>query len=340
MRRLVFLGPGELRWQEVPDARIQASDDALVRPVAATTCDLDVAIVRGQTPFQGPLALGHECVAEVLEVGDSVTNPRPGQLVCVPWHVSCWRCDRCRRGVPVSCRETPAAMYGLPVGGEWGSMFSDLLRVPHAEGALVPLPDGIAPEALASASDNLPAAWEVTAPLLAQAPGAEVLVVGGCGSIALYAVAFALATGAVRVDYLDTDPQRLALAESLDARAIERPTPREMDGEYPITVDASLDPDGLACALRSVSPEGHCSSVGIYFGDTPLPLFDMYLTGVHFHIGKSNARPNIPAVLDLVGSGRVKPELVTTEVVAWEDIPAALADPSMKPVFTREPLSG
>ena len=71
MRQLTFLSPGRLEWREVPDARIQASDDALVRPVAATTCDLDQMILRGEAPFSGPLALGHECVAEIIELGDA-----------------------------------------------------------------------------------------------------------------------------------------------------------------------------------------------------------------------------------------------------------------------------
>jgi len=340
MRQLTFLAPGELEWREVPEPRLQAADDALVRPIAATTCDLDLAIIRGQTPFVGPLALGHECVAEIVEVGDAVRGVRPGDLVCVPWHVSCWSCDRCKRGVPVSCRETPAAMYGLPVGGDWGSMFSDLLRVPHAEGALVALPPAVAPETVASASDNLPAAWEVTVPALAEAPGVDVLIMGGCGSIALYAVAFAVSAGAGRTDYVDTDVARLAVAEQLGARPIERSAPVKMHDEYLITVDASLNPDGLACALRSVAPEGRCSSVGIYFTDTALPLFEMYLTGVDFHIGKSNARPNIPEVLALVSAERVEPQRVTTEMLDWDDLPAALAEPSMKPVFTRDPLSG
>jgi threonine dehydrogenase-like Zn-dependent dehydrogenase len=341
MRQLTFLSPGRLEWREVPDARIEASDDALVRPVAATTCDLDQMVLRGEAPFSGPLALGHECVAEIIELGGGVGGGLSvGQLVAVPWHVSCWSCERCRRGVPTSCRETPHAMYGLPVGGEWGSMFSDLLRVPHAEGALVVLPPGVAPADAASVSDNLPAAWEVTVPHLADYPEAQVLIMGGCGSIALYAVACAVAAAASRIDYLDNDPVRLELAQRLGANAIEGSPPRKVDGEYLITVDASAhDPDALACALRSVAPEGRVSTIGVYFQDVTIPIFEMYLAGVRFHAGKSNARPVMPAVLDLLSAGRVQPGLIATEVLAWDEMPQALADPSMKPVFVRDPAT-
>jgi alcohol dehydrogenase len=342
VRQLTFLSPGRLEWRDVPDARIEAGDDALVRPVAATTCDLDQMVLRGETPFSGPLALGHECVAEIVELGDAVEGDLSvGALVAVPWHVSCWSCERCRRGVPTSCLETPHAMYGLPVGGEWGSMFSDLLRVPHAEGALLAVPPGVSPVDAASVSDNLPAAWEVTVPHLADYPGAQVLILGGCGSIALYAVACAAAAGASRIDYLDSDPARLQVAHRLGAEAIDGPTPKKVDGEYAITVDASAhDPDALACALRSVAPEGRVSTIGIYFQEVMVPMFEMYLTGVCFHAGKSNARPVMPAMLDLLSTGRVQPGLVTTEVLSWEEMPQALSDPSMKPVFVRDPVTG
>jgi alcohol dehydrogenase len=168
-----------------------------------------------------------------------------------------------------------------------------------------------------------------------------VLILGGCGSIALYAVACAAAGGASHIDYLDSDPTRLELAQRLGAQAIEGSPPKKMDGEYLITVDASAhNPEALACALRSVAPEGHVSTVGIYFQDVTIPIFEMYLTGVRFHVGKSNARPAMPAVLDLLSTGQVQPSLITSEVLAWEEMPQALSDPSMKPVFVREPVMG
>lgn len=337
MRQLVFLRPGALEWREVADASLEDDRDALVEPVAATTCDLDRLVLRGETPLSGPLALGHECVARVVDVGDAVKTVRPGDIVGVPWHISCWRCDRCHAGVPTSCRELPFAMFGLPVGGEWGSMFSELIRVPNADQALVVLPTGVTAETLASISDNLPAAWEVTAPALAHHPGAEVLIMGGSGSIALYAVAFALACGASRVDYVDTDATRLATAATIGATAIETQPPGRMDDEYPVTVDATAhDERGLACALRSVAPEGHCSTIGIFFRDVTIPLFDMYRTGVTFHAGKSNARIAMPAVLDLVSAGRIDPAVVNGAIEPWDAMPDVLSDPPMKPVFLRD----
>jgi hypothetical protein len=54
MRQLSFVEPGTVRWEEAPDARLETPDDALVRPLVVTTCDIDHAIVHGLVPFRGP----------------------------------------------------------------------------------------------------------------------------------------------------------------------------------------------------------------------------------------------------------------------------------------------
>ncbi|MGH7859962.1 MAG: zinc-dependent alcohol dehydrogenase [Candidatus Binatia bacterium] len=340
MRQLSFIAPGTVRWEEVAEPRLETPEAALVRPLVVTTCDLDHAIVQGHAPLAGPFPLGHEFVAEVVDTGQGVTSFRPGQRVVVPFQVSCGRCDRCTSGLTGSCRTArPGAAYGMkPIGGDWGGALADLVRVPFADAMLVELADGISPTAVASASDNLPDAWRTVAPHLADRPGADVLVVGGWArSIALYAVAIARALGAGRVDYVDADRERLERAEKLGARPLEGPPPRRA-GSFPITVDASGDPAGLACALRSVEPNGVCTSVAIYFAETPLPLLEMYTRGVHFITARVNARPHIPEVLELVGAGRLHPEVVNSAIVPWDDADEAIVADLLKPVFVRPEL--
>jgi threonine dehydrogenase-like Zn-dependent dehydrogenase len=159
-------------------------------------------------------------------------------------------------------------------------------------------------------------------------------VMGGCGSIALYAAMYAVAAGAGRVEYRDTDPARLRIAERLGATAVEGPPPRRA-GSFPIVVDASADTASLLCALRSVEPEGIVASVGGHFHDTPMPLFEMYRRGVNFYTGRGRGGPNVAAAMAWVADGRVNPRPVVTEFADFDDAPAVLADPSMKPVLTR-----
>jgi alcohol dehydrogenase len=310
-------------------------------------CDLDGAIARGQVPFPGPFEAGHEFVAEVIEAGSDAAAS-PGDRAVVSFQISCGDCERCRAGHTGNCTSvSPGAMYGIgATGGDWGGALADVVRVPYADTMLFALPDGLDPAAVASASDNIPDGWRTVAGPLEANPGAPVLVVGGgAASIALYAVDAGRALGAERVDYLDRDAGRLALAEELGAHPLELGEDVSTDndgfpervGPYPITVDAGGQPAGLATALRSTEPDGTCTSVGIYFGrETPVPLFEMYVKGITFHTGRVHACAAIPEVLELAAAGRITPEKVTSRVADWEEAPEALADPPTKLVIARD----
>jgi threonine dehydrogenase-like Zn-dependent dehydrogenase len=337
MKQLTMIEPDRVEWLDVPEPVIEGAQQALVRPLAVALCDLDLAIIRGEYPLQPPVPLGHEFVAEVVETGDAVSSASPGDRVIVPFQISCGECERCCRGLTGDCASLPRfSMYGFGVvGGNWGGGLSELVRVPYADAMLVALPAGVEPAAVASASDNIPDGWRTVAPPLERRPGAEVLIVGGgARSIALYAVDVAVALGAGRVVYVDADEGRLRLAESLGAEVVEG-EPNRM-GPFPITVDASGSREGLAAALRSTEPGGTCTSVGILVEpQTPLPLFEMYLNGIEFRIGRVMARPVIPSLLDLVSSGRVHPELITSSVVSWDAAPEAVTEPQTKLIVTR-----
>lgn len=340
MRALTFTGPKALEWHEVPEPTLQGDGEALVRPVAATTCDLDRAIVAGRTPLPPPFAIGHECVAEVVSHGEGVTRHAVGDLVVVPWHLSCGACERCRAGLVASCREVPTnAMYGTPIGGHHGGFFSDLVRVPYADAMLVPVPSGVDPATVASASDNLTDAWLAVSRPLATRPGSPVLIVGGAGSLALYAIELAKVAGAAAVDYVDRDPERLVLAEALGAKPIHQDEAGGL-ADYPVVVDASGRPEELKRALRAVGPGGMCTSVGVYFLDTPLPLLDMYAKDVTFRIGRPSVGPHIAEVLSFVEKGAIAPERITSEVAPFDDAREVLLRRPMKPVLVRERAHG
>ncbi|HEV2980065.1 MAG TPA: alcohol dehydrogenase catalytic domain-containing protein [Solirubrobacteraceae bacterium] len=350
-QQLTFIKRGEVQWREAPLPALQNAGEVLVRPIAVATCDLDAAIVRGQAPFVGPFAMGHEFVAEVTDVGDAVAGVRPGERYAVPFQICCGSCANCRAGLTDSCLSAaPLAMYGLgPVGGDWGGAFSDLVRVPFPDFMLVPIPEGVNPLTVASVSDNIPDAWRAVAPPLAGRPGADVLIVGGEGavSISLYACQIARVLGAARVDYVDHDAAHLQLAAALGANPIEADGP-EQDGPYsarfprrlgpyPITVDASAHPDGLALAVRSTAPGGTCTAVGIFYEQyTRMPLLEMYSTGVTFHHGRVPARAAMPAILQLIADGGLDPTPVTTRTATWSDAAEALAEAPVKLVVTRD----
>jgi threonine dehydrogenase-like Zn-dependent dehydrogenase len=375
MKQLTYIKKNTLEWWEAKEPSLKLAGDAIVRPLAAARCDGDKAFLFynitpmlqagmaihyvdpvtrnmfGEKPFQAPFAVGHECVAEILSCGDEVKHFKMGDKVIVPWAISCGHCSHCLSGLTSKCTaagDTLFSSYGFgePLG-PWGGMITDKIRVPFADSMLVKIPDTVDPTTLASASDNIPDGWRTVAPFLKEKPGAPVLIVGGsAASIGLYAAGIAVALGALVVDYVDCDPARLAIAKSLGANPIEIPNRNKgkwyrenapkISGTYPITVDASMDSDGLRFAIRSLAPGGVCTTVGYYFQKgTSIPLMQMYVNDSTLRTGISHARASLPDVLSLIAKEKFQPEKITTLLANWDDATEAYLERTTKVVVHR-----
>ncbi|MEV0031177.1 alcohol dehydrogenase catalytic domain-containing protein [Nocardia sp. NPDC050793] len=373
MRELQFIRANHLEWRERPDPVLQGPRDAIVRPFVAGRCDGDimpihrhvsramqigirvgmidpvVATICGPVPFQGPFGIGHECIAEVLEVGPEVTGLTRGDFVVVPWAVSCGDCLECLRGLTAKCATTRTgtlAAFGFgSASGPWGGMVADRLRIPYADHMLVRLPERLDPLRVAAASDNLADAWRCVVPALATRPGGSVLILGGAAqSIGLYAAGLAAAHGAEVVDYVDHRPERLSIAERLGARAhpVSKGKLRRKDlpaRRYDVVVEGTSTAAGVDLALRALQPGGICAPVGYYLPPgTKVPLMHMYANDATLKIGVSHVRPVLPDLLDFVASTGFSAEDVTTLLADWEDAPEAYRAHTTKLVLHRAPL--
>lgn len=336
MQELMVTAPGKLAWIDSPSPQLASPDGAIVRPIASASCDLDRRLIAGATPFKPPFAIGHECVAEVLQTGENVRSVQRGDLVCVPWKIACGQCAQCLRGLSTACTAVQKyAAYGVPAGGHWGGLFSEEVYVPFADAMLVPLPEGTNPLAVASASDNLTDAWVAASTPIKRYTDARVLVVGGTESLGVLAVQMARAAGAGQVDYLDTDDYRRALAELCGAN-VEIGAHSTLDERYDVVVAATRDEQALNRGLLGLAPGGHCSCIGIMFEPPRIPLFGMYMRNVTMSVGACNVRPHIPKVLELVNSQQCDPMLVCPQVVDCDDALQALIQPTAKCIMVRE----
>ena len=79
MQQLTMTKDRAVEWWDVPAPVLQDDGQAIVRPLAVALCDMDQPTLRGETPVTGPVALGHEFAAEVVDVGDAVTAVSPGR---------------------------------------------------------------------------------------------------------------------------------------------------------------------------------------------------------------------------------------------------------------------
>lgn len=378
MQTLVYLGAKRLEFREVAEPALLTTGDALVRPLAVARCDIEAAFFRhrltpllragiaahwlspkiadafGERPFAGPFAVGHECVAEVVACGASVESVSLGDIVVVPFQISCGTCPYCEKAWTAQCitdRRSAVSAFGgfADPARQWGGAVADLLRVPHADHMLLKLPAGSRPEVYASAGDNIVDGYRAVAPHLRAERGAPVLVLGGqAKSVGLYAVGIAKALGASEVVYVDHDARRLEIAERYGASCVECPVGlakkvtglgvrlRHLQTRFPIVVEASGRSDALTFGLHALTPGGICTVVGFHWRRaTKVPLWDMYLRNLRLETGLVHARSELPEVVNLIASGRFDPSVVTTTLANWADAPEAFLEPGAKVVISR-----
>jgi alcohol dehydrogenase len=336
MRALTAAPGARLHWREVPVPASPGADGAIVHPVAASTCDIDCPLVLGATQLALPLHLGHECVAEVLSIGERVATVKPGDLVVVPFQINCGACAHCRAGRTGNCLSVPPlSSYGMGLAtGHFGGAFSDQLRVPYADAMLLALPDGVDPVAAASVADNISDSYRHIAPhlpaILDADPEAEVLIIAGLSrrptfsaSGPLYTGQIARALGARNVTLVDSRAHVRAHAERLGLHALR---PRELRRRAPAPLVAHTSTDPISIALSHTATDGICTSSGGLHRSARIPFFKMWARRTTLHIGLPHTRALMPHVLELMASGSLRPQDVVTAVASLDDGPAVLRE--------------
>ena len=278
MQQVVFDGPGALHWEDVPEPEL-TDGAAVVRPVAVATCDIDVGVLQGVYPLEGPYPFGHEGVADVVAVADGVTSVAPGDRVVVPFQISCGACAPCLRGRTGNCTaHPPLSTFGLgPMGGlAWGGLLADLALVPHADA--MPCRFRMA---------SIPRWWP--APVTTFPTGS-----GRWDHRWLPIPAPKCSWWAVPVDRRRSacTPQgwrwpsgRSGCSTSTTTvttwrsprpgapTLVEEDPTRRKVGAFPITVNAGGGEAHLRCALNSTAFDGTCTNVAVLLDDPALPLF-------------------------------------------------------------------
>lgn len=335
MRATVIHGERDIRLDDVPDPAISAPTDAVVRVVAACVCGSDLWGYRGVTPTREPRRIGHELVGIVEEVGSAVARVSVGDFVIAPFYFCDNTCANCRNGVSTSCLH----------GGWWGSddrggVFVDAaqgerVRVPLADGTLVPTPevpdDALVPSLLTLA--DVMGTGHHAALSAGVREGSTVVVVGD-GAVGLCAVLAAKRLGAARVVAMSRHEARQAIAREFGATDIvaERGDAgiariKEMfDGIGP---DCVLECVGTAesmdQAIRSARPGGMVGYVGVPNGGAELPIRTLFGTNVGVNGGVAPVRGYIEELLPEVLSGALNPGLVFDLELPLEQVAEAYA---------------
>ncbi len=236
-------------WLEEIESPRPGINDVLIRVKRAGICGTDVHIYKwddwAQRTIPVPMAIGHEFVGEIVEVGSNVSDFHPGDIVSGEGHVVCGRCRNCLAGRRHLCAHT------LGVGVNRPGAFAEYIVLPmtniwrHA-------PD----IDLDIAAIFDPFGNAVHTALSFPVLGEDVLITGA-GPIGLMAAAVVRHAGARFVVVTDMNPFRLDLAKKMGATIaldIHRGTLAETQKQLGMTegFDIGLEMSGSAGAFRDM----------------------------------------------------------------------------------------
>jgi alcohol dehydrogenase len=91
-----------LKIEEV-DLDAPGPGEVLVKMIAAGLCHSDLSVISGVRPRPVPMALGHEASAQVVQVGEGVSDLKAGDHVVLVFVPSCGHCMPCMEGRPALC---------------------------------------------------------------------------------------------------------------------------------------------------------------------------------------------------------------------------------------------
>ena len=325
MKATVMYGAGDVRIENVPDARIIEPTDALVVVTRAAICGSDLWPYKGMQPDEAGRRMGHEFIGIVEAVGADVRKIKVGDLVAAPFAWSDGTCIYCQEGLQTSCLH----------GGFWGGTKLDggqgeAVRIPQADGTLYPLPfgrDHALMPSLLTLTDVM-ATGHHAAVSAKVGPGKTVAVVGG-GAVGLCGVIAAKRLGAEQIILLDRHADRIALAKEFGATDIvsergEEAIARVRELTKGLGVQSVLECVGFAestlTALSIARPGGAVGRVGVP-QDEVMPAINTFFSNITIAGGPAPARAYIAELLPDVLRGRIQPGRVFDWVGRLDGVP-------------------
>ncbi|HLI57227.1 MAG TPA: alcohol dehydrogenase catalytic domain-containing protein [Actinomycetota bacterium] len=326
MRATLMYGAGDVRVEEVPDARLIEPTDALVKVSRAAICGSDLWPYRDMEPAESGRPMGHEAIGVVDAVGAEVRMIKPGDVVAMPFAFSDGTCEFCREGLYTAC--VHGGFFGSFDGG--GGQ-AEAVRIPQADGTLYVLPGGVDEASMPSllTLTDVMGTGHHAARAAGVCPGATVAVVGD-GAVGLCGVIAARRLGAEQILILGRHPARLALALEFGAtdavterggEAVERV--KELTGGH--GAHSVLECVGLEASLLTsieiARPGGAVGRVGVPQSDTLVGSQPAFYANLTISGGPAPVRGYFDELLPDVLEGRIEPGRVFDLAVDLDGVP-------------------
>jgi threonine dehydrogenase-like Zn-dependent dehydrogenase len=326
MKATVMYAAGDVRIENVPDARLVEPTDVLLQVTRACICGSDLWPYNQMERSESGQRMGHEFIGVVEAAGADVRTLKPGDVVVAPFAWSDGTCVFCQEGLHTSCLH----------GGWWGRNGIDggqgeAVRVPQADGTLVVLPvgaDDTLMPSLLTLSDVMGTGHHA-ARAARVGPGKTAAVVGD-GAVGLCGVIAAKRLGAEQIIILGRHPDRIALAREFGAtdvvsergdEAVERV--RELTGGFGAhsVLECVGHGESVVTALGIARPGGAVGRVGLPQHEQIPATMTTFFDNVTISGGPAPARAYIEELLPDVLEGRIEPGRVFDRVTSLDGVP-------------------
>lgn len=349
MKALVYRGPGQKSWEDVPDPSIQDATDVIVKIDTTTICGTDLHILKGDVPaVTDGRILGHEGVGTITEIGDAVRNWQVGDRVIISCITNCGKCSYCRKGLSSHCQTVGGIgwIFGHLIDGTQ----AEYVRVPYADTSLYAIPEGVSDEEGVFISDIIPTGYEIGVRDGRVKPG-DVVAVVGAGPVGLASMMTAGLHGASRVIAVDLDDNRLEAAKR-DFGATHTVNSGSPDWvaqvkaltDENLGVDVAIEAVGIpatvhAC-LEIIRPGGNIANVGVHGAPVELHMNRHWIDNITLSMGLVNSVTG-DLLLKMISEGKLPAGKLATHrfrldqmMEAYDVFGAAAQHKALKVVLT------
>lgn len=314
MRAAVVKSVGEVSVETVDDPT-PGHGEVVVQVAACGLCGTDLHILQGEFAPTLPVIPGHEFAGTVVAVGPGALDVQEGDRVAVDPSLYCHECHYCRRGHNNLCLRWGA--IGVTVAG--GA--AEYVSVPAAN--CVVLPEHVRTE---DATLVEPLSCAVRGyDVLSSQLGAHVLIYGA-GTMGLMMLRLAQRVGAVSVDVVDLNADRLTVARDLGVtNAAETPDGLEPQFGWDLVVDATGNAKAIQDGLDRVAPGGTFLQFGVadYAARATIDPYRIYNKEITI-TGSMAVLHSYERAAELFATGVLDPDVFITDRVPLEDYAGAI----------------
>jgi alcohol dehydrogenase len=329
MKALVYKGPGQKSWEEVPNPTILKPTDVIVKMDATTICGTDLHILKGDVPeVKVGRILGHEGIGVVTELGAGVTQLAVGDRVILACVSSCGRCSNCRQSLYSHCLD-PEGIAGI--GWIFGYMIdgtqAEYVRVPFAENSVYKVPEGVTDAEGILLSDVLPTGFEMGVQYGRVSPG-DVVAVIGSGPVGLSAVMTSRLYGPSKIIAIDLDSARLKRAAEFGATDTVNSGDKDWKEQVlaltdGLGVDVAIEavgiPSTFTMATEIVRPGGNVANIGVHGKSVDLKLNELWIKNIDISMGLVNTN-TLAMLLKLVAEHRLPADKFVTHEFKFDQM--------------------